>query len=72
VKEETARELVRTIAAEELPQPAWAKVTMRAGLEDEFAARRRPFAALRWVEVAVYAGLGVTLAAVALWLTSCG
>jgi hypothetical protein len=67
VKDETARELVRKIGEEELPVPSWTRVTMRAKFEDQFATRRAPFEALPWVQLGAYAGVGITLAALAVW-----
>lgn len=67
MKDETARELVRKMADDDLPVPSWNRVSMRASFEDQIAIRRAPFNRLHWVELAVYAGIGITLAAVAIW-----
>lgn len=67
MKDETARELVRKMADDELPIPSWNRVNMRASFENQIATRRTPFNRLLWVELAVYAGVGITLAAIAMW-----
>lgn len=65
MKEEAARELVRRMAGEELPAPSWNRVDLRARFEDQFAARRESFRVLPWVQLAVHAGIGIALAALA-------
>lgn len=67
MKEETARDLVRAMAADDLPVPAWTRVTMRATFEDQLETRRAPFAPLVWIETAIYAGVGISIAAMVLW-----
>ncbi len=68
MKEERAREFVRTMAANDLPVPSWTHVTVRATLEDQLAVRRAPFTSLIWIETAIYAGAGIAIAALSLWL----
>jgi hypothetical protein len=68
VKENDAREIVRTLAADEPPVPAWTRVTMRATFEDQLAARRAPFKPLIWIETAIYVVAGFSLAALVLWM----
>lgn len=67
MKDETARQIVRRMADEDLPAPSWNRVSLRAEFEDQFDVRRKPFGVLPWVQMGVYAGLGVVLAGLAVW-----
>jgi hypothetical protein len=67
VNDKTIRTLVRTIAAGELPVPPWSRVQMRATFEDRLAPRRAPLRLLVWIEMAIYVGVGIAIAAVATW-----
>lgn len=68
MKDETARELLRGMAEDELPAPSWNRVSLRASFEDQLAERRAPYRVLPWVQIAVYAGTGLTLAGLAVWV----
>lgn len=67
MKDETAQQLMRGLAQEELPTPSWNRVNLRASFEDQLAGRRARFRMLPWVQVAVYAGVGLALAGLAVW-----
>ena len=67
MKDETAQQLMRGLAQEELPTPSWNRVNLRASFEDQLAVRRARFRMLPWVQVAVYAGVGLALAGLAVW-----
>ncbi len=67
MKDETVRRLVRQMGEDDLPTPSWNRVSLRAKFEDQFEARREPFRVLPWVQLAVYAGIGLMLAGLAVW-----
>lgn len=67
MKDETARALLRGMAEDELPAPSWNRVDLRARFEDQFEERREAFRVLPWVQLVVYAGGGIVLAALAIW-----
>ena len=67
MKDEQARALLRGMSEGELPMPSWDRVDLRARFEDQFDARREPFRVLPWVQLAVYAGVGLALAGLAVW-----
>jgi fatty acid desaturase len=56
------------MASDDAPMPAWTRVTMRATFEEEMDRKRAPFGPLIVIETAVYAAVGIALAAVISWL----
>lgn len=68
MKDETARQLLGGLAEDDIPTPSWNRVNLRASFEDQLAGRRAPFRMLPWVQVAVYAGVGLALAGLAVWV----
>ena len=68
MKDETAQQLLRGLAGDEIPNPSWNRVNLRASFEDQLERHRAPFRMLPWVQVAVHAGVGLALAGLAVWL----
>lgn len=68
MKDETAQQLLRGLAGDEIPNPSWNRVNLRASFEDQLERHRAPFRMLPWVQVAVYAGAGLALAGLAVWV----
>jgi len=67
MSEEKIQELVRTMAKGELPMPPWSRVQIRATFEDEMAPRQAPILRLSWLEMAIYVGVSIAIAALATW-----
>ncbi|MFO7324402.1 MAG: hypothetical protein DIU62_001680 [Pseudomonadota bacterium] len=67
MKDEKTRELLQGMADEELPIPDWRRVSLRARFEDEFERRRAAFRTMPWVQLAVYAIIGIALAVLVAW-----